>query len=181
MASPVTIQASHPTSHLFKEHSGFYSEGLQARRLRESAMVSHRVHPYQRERSHSPSHRGNDYWSSGRRRESDIYRQQERPSSRGAPFMRPSQSMPSQFGASGVRSSQITSDTSRIPVGHLVDAYSSARHSPVQGEPRYQAQASSSNNISPARGPNDQMEPARLPGIDSVSQILHRKTIAPID
>jgi len=169
MASPITIHATHPTSRFFRE-SSTYSDGYQAQRLREGAVMGpYRAHPYQRERSHSPPEKRIDYRST-RFPNSTLPLQQARPGSQN-PTSMPFQRTPQSHLSSPPRPAMYSSESHRIGVDRLVDNASTSRSSTLQHDTFYGSAASAST--SPPRGPGDHAETNRLPGIDSVRRDLN--------
>ncbi|KIW04490.1 hypothetical protein, variant [Verruconis gallopava] len=160
MASPVTIHATHPSSHFFSVHST-YPEEHRARRLKESVMGQHRAHPYQRERSYSPPKKGIDYRST-RFPGLAVPFQQAQPPSRAHHSTNSSRSIVNQPDSSS-RSSPMTPESTRIGVEQLVDGYASTRSATSHRE----SQRQDPLGRSPMRGPGDP-ETARLPGITSL-------------
>lgn len=178
MASPVTIHASHPASHFFREHST-YSEDYSPRVLRDGgAMGQHRLHPYERRPSQSPPRSVRES-RSPRFTASHLAIQQQQQhlqhhTMRSPPqplqVMHPSHSMPSQLAASSAHPSAAASsgEGGRIAVNHLVERrpFSPPQHAgPYHSDP-HQHQSNSASMASSRAVEQDAA--ARLPGIGSV-------------
>lgn len=154
MASPITIHATHPTAHFYRE-STTYSQPNHVRQLREGVVDPQRPHLYQQDRCQSPLRRGVHYRST-RLGGSLGPAQKDRPPSLGHNTlpgdrpMAPHFNLPASYSMSSPGSN---ADSNRVPIDRLTDRYPGP---PTSATPTF-------------RRPSEQTETTRLPGIGSVS------------